>query len=70
MIIDPNNFSSIYLDLELLELWEAQWCLKCNFQKCSVMQIGFSNLKNLYSFGGEFLTCVNNEKDLGVTFNI
>ena len=24
MIVDPNNFSNISLDLELLELWEAQ----------------------------------------------
>ena len=32
MIVDPNNFSNISLDLELLELWEAQWCLKFNVQ--------------------------------------
>ena len=36
MIVDPNNFSNISLDLELLELWEAQWCLKFNVQKCMV----------------------------------
>ena len=59
MIVDPNKFSNISLDLELLELWEAQWCLKFNVEKCMVMQIGFSNTKNQYSF----------EKDLGVTFN-
>ena len=69
MIVDPNNFSNISLDLELLELWEAQWCLKFNVQKCMVMQIGLSNPKNQYSFGGESLRCVDNEKDLGVTFN-
>ena len=34
-----------------------------------VMQIGLSNPKNQYSFGGESLRCVDNEKDLGVTFN-
>ena len=27
------------------------------------------NPKNQYSFGGESLRCVDNEKDLGVTFN-
>ena len=69
MIVDPKNFSNISLDLELLELWEAQWCLKFNVQKCMVMQIGLSNPKNQYSFGGESLRCVDNEKDLGVTFN-
>ena len=69
MIVDPNNFSNISGNLELLELWEAQWCLKFNVQKCMVMQIGLSNPKNQYSFGGESLRCVDNEKDLGVTFN-
>ena len=69
MIVDPNNFSNISLDLELLELSEAQCCLKFNVQKCMVMQIGLSNPKNQYSFGGESLRCVDNEKDLGVTFN-
>ena len=34
-----------------------------------VMQIGLSNPKNQYSFGGESLRCVANEKDLGLTFN-
>ena len=69
MIVDPNKFSNILLDLELLELWEAQWCLEFNVEKCMVMQIGLSNPKNQYSFGGESLRCVDNEKDLGVTFN-
>ena len=34
MVVDPNNFSNISLDLELLE---AQWCLKFNVQKCMVI---------------------------------
>ena len=33
------------------------------------MQIGLSNPKNQYSFVVEFLRCVDNEKDLVVTFN-
>ena len=67
--VDPNKFSNISLDLELLELWEAQWCLKFNVEKCMFMQIGLSNPKNQYYFGGESLRCVDNEKDLGVVFN-
>ena len=30
MIVGPHKFSNISLDLELLELWEAQWCFKFN----------------------------------------
>ena len=39
MIVDPDNFKKF-------QLCEAQWCLKCNVQKCTVMPIGLSILKN------------------------
>ena len=67
MIVNP--FNNLIADLQLLELWEAQWCLKFNVDKCMVMQVGTCNPKNQYLFGGVPLRCVDSEKDLGVTFN-
>ena len=67
MIVNP--FNNLVADLQLLELWEAQWCLKFNIDKCMVMQVGPCNPKNQYLFGGVPLRCVDSEKDLGVTFN-
>ena len=67
MIVNP--FNNLVADLQLLELWEAQWCLKFNVDKCMVMQVGPCNPKNQYLFGGVPLRCVDSEKDLGVTFN-
>ena len=67
MIVNP--FNNVTADLQLLELWEAQWCLKFNVDKCMVMQVGTCNPKNQYLFGGVPLRCVDSEKDLGVTSN-
>ena len=39
MIVNP--FNNLVADLQLLELWEAQWCLKFNVDKCMVMQVGY-----------------------------
>ena len=36
MIVNP--FNNLISDLQLLELWEAQWCLKFNVDKCMVTQ--------------------------------
>ena len=44
MIVNP--FNNLVADLQLLELWEAQWCLKFNVDKCMVMQVGPCNPKN------------------------
>ena len=61
MIVYPAiNFLIFRWIFELLELWEAQWCLKFNIEKC----IGLINPKNQYSFGGESLRFVDNDRDL------
>ena len=37
MIVNPFNNS--IADLQLLELWEVQWCFKFNIDTCMVMHI-------------------------------
>ena len=55
--------------MQLLELWEAQWYLKCNVDKCMVNgHASWTDPKNQYLFGGVPLRCFDRKKDLGVAF--
>lgn len=66
LVGDANDSEVIKQDLELLSNWESDWCMKFNPEKCTVVHIGKNNGKRSYSFGGNELKVVEEEKDLGV----
>ena len=69
MIVNPENFNEVQVDLQELFLWENKWLLHFNLDKCMVLHIGKSNPHNSYMFSGSILKQTEKEKDLGVTFN-
>ena len=69
MIVSPNNFREVQIDLCALSLWENKWLLRFNLEKCMVLHIGKSNPHHCYNFSGSILKSTEKEKDLGIIFN-
>ena len=53
-------------DPRVLCEWSHTWQMKFNTDKCKVMHIGATNLKEKYFMEGKKLEMVTEEKDLGV----
>ena len=56
-------------DIDELLIWSKKWQLPFNESKCKVMHYGKTNRKADYNLGGVQIVEVNEEKDLGVTFD-
>ena len=69
MVVNPSNMPDIQSDLEELCMWENNWLLKFNLDKCFVLHVGNGNPRNSYNFHGSELKTTLKEKDLGVWFN-
>ena len=68
IVADPRYCSVVQEDLNKLNEWEQLWGLDFNVEKCKVLHLGKGNPLNQYVFGGEELSIVNEESDLGVIF--
>ena len=53
-------------DLDNLFKWSEDWLMMFNISKCKVMHFGKNNMHANYVLGGETLSTVNEEKDLGI----
>ena len=60
-----SDRESLQEDLVKLEEWLAEWKMKANPQKCSVIHFGRTNQKHKYEFCGEQLQSSRAERDLG-----
>ena len=58
----------IRTDLEACHIWQNMWKLNFNVFKCKFSHIGSDNYMQKYDLNGN-LTRVENETDLGVTFD-
>jgi hypothetical protein len=56
-------------DLNELSNWSQTWLMPFNIEKCKIMHLGKKNPKNIYKLNGKKLMSVEEEVDLGVTFN-
>jgi hypothetical protein len=56
-------------DLNSLSDWSKTWLLGFNASKCKVLHLGRNNNNFTYYMSGTKLTTVQDEKDLGVTFD-
>jgi len=61
--IDYKKFQD---DINRLFNWTKNWQMSFNIDKCKIMHIGRHNKLYDYSLGGQLLTSVSEEKDLGV----
>ena len=52
--------------LDRLWGWACRWDMKFNLAKCHVLHLGNRNQEYIYSLGGETLTSVEEERDIGV----
>ena len=68
-IKDQVDHSMLQKDLNQLVQWSEQWQMKFNFDKCKVMHVGRQHNMNPYEMGGQRLTVIEQEKDLGVVLN-
>ena len=69
LVADPLEYEFVVADLEALTCWEQLWGLRFNLDKCKVMYLGKDNPHNKYIFAGSEMPVVEEETDLGVTFN-
>ena len=69
LVANPLEYDFVIEDLEALSSWEQLWQLTFNLEKCKVMYLGSENPHTRYVFGGTVMPVVEEEKDLGVTFN-
>jgi hypothetical protein len=53
-------------DLDSLCEWSREWQMQFNVDKCSVLHLGYKNLRYNYKLGNVDLKSAVNEKDLGV----
>ena len=47
--------------------WAQRWGMEFNLVKCKIMHVGNNNPGHSYTMGGQILTTVTEEKDIGVT---
>ena len=52
--------------LDRLWDWASRWDMKFNLAKCHVLHLGKKNPEHSYSLGGETITSVEEERDIGV----
>ena len=69
LVANPLEYDFVVEDLGALSSWEQLWQLNFNLEKCKVMYLGNENPHSCYAFGGTVMPVVEEEKDLGVTFN-
>jgi hypothetical protein len=63
-----NDVPSLVKDLHNLQEWSTKWQLGFNAGKCKHMHIGRRNASSRLEMDGSILELVEEEKDLGVTF--
>ena len=55
MIVSPESFTDVQIDLCALSLWESKWLLHFNLEKCMFLHVGQSNPRHSYNFSGSVL---------------
>jgi len=53
-------------DLNKLMAWSETWQMNFNVSKCAVMHLGCNNIESNYKMGEADLSCVSDQRDLGV----
>ena len=67
MIAKASNKCQIDKDLKSLKLWESNWLLEFNVNKCKVLHTSFNkNPNNIYYLDGNVMETSDQEKDLGI----
>ena len=61
--------TTLQADLDAMNTWTTTWQLPFNRSKCKVIHFGRNNPSNNYTLGNHPITAVEEEKDLGVTFD-
>ena len=57
-------------DLNRLHKWSEDWQMKFNVDKCKIMHIGKTNIRQNYSLNNQVLGAIDEEKDLGVIITV
>lgn len=66
---NTTDWMNLQNDLKLLELWNEQWDMKFNENKCKVMHIGKNNSNYNYMLKNKTMDITIKEKDLGITIS-
>ena len=61
-----DDYVDLQADLDKVFEWSVKWKMEINKEKCHVLHFGNSNKRMKYTFGGQILESVEEEKDLGV----
>ena len=64
-----HDEDTLQIDLDRLVEWSRKWQMNFNFDKCKLMNIGREKIRTSYQMGGQTLTKIEKEKDLGVIIN-
>ena len=67
-VANQSDIDKLQQDLRNLCRWSKEWLMLFNVDKCKVMHFGSKNVQANYDMDGIILQNVDNEKDLGVTF--
>ena len=69
IITKEKDKEELQQDLEKLDDWSKKWLLKFHPQKCKYVTIGKNDAQFKYTFQGQQLQKVKEEKDIGVTID-
>lgn len=61
-----DNINLLQTDINNLCKWSSDWQMLFNASKCSVVHMGYNNVKSNYSMNGTNLKASTHERDLGV----
>ena len=68
-ILSEKDHDILQSDLNRLQKWSDTWCLRFNPSKCTILRYGASGTEPYY-INGIQIKSGNEEKDLGVTFEV
>ena len=64
-----EDVDTLQTDIDKLLAWSQKWQLPFNTSKCKIIHYGKKNANHAYTMNGNPITVVQDEKDLGVTFD-
>ena len=67
VIKGTTDKDKLQLTLDRLYRWASDWGMEFNLVKCKIMHLGRNNPGYTYTMGGQKLTVVTEEKDIGIT---